>query len=109
MKRTGFQEEQIVEILDERDQVPAAEVAKRHRVSWARIYGWRQSFGKPCVIDVKHLRRLATMWRSSWQRQAAIMMVGAAQSPAAGKGSQVTPTTASVAPARPFARARSPT
>jgi transposase-like protein len=52
-KKTRFKEEQMVKILRESDQAPVAEVAKRHGVSGATIYGWRQRFGGPEATDVK--------------------------------------------------------
>jgi len=58
MKKTRFKEEQMVKILRDADQPPVAEVAKRHGVSVATIYGWRQRFGKLEATDVKHLRHL---------------------------------------------------
>ena len=46
MKKTRFKVEQIVKTLREADQAPVAEATKRHGVSVATIYGWRQRFGK---------------------------------------------------------------
>jgi len=40
----------MVKILHEADQAPMAEVAKRHEVSVATVYGWRQRFGKLEVL-----------------------------------------------------------
>lgn len=45
----------MVKIPQEADQAP---VAKRHRISAATIYGWRQRVGKLEAADVKQLRRL---------------------------------------------------
>ena len=45
MKKSRYNEEQIVRILREADKVPIAEVAKRHGVSEQSIYGWRKRFG----------------------------------------------------------------
>ena len=45
MKKSRYNEVQIVRILREADNVPIAEVAKRHGVSELSIYGWRKRFG----------------------------------------------------------------
>jgi putative transposase len=47
-----------VKILREADQAPVAEVAKRHGVSVATIYSWRQRFGKLKRLTSSILRRL---------------------------------------------------
>jgi len=58
MKRTRFNEEQMVKILREADSVPVVEVAKKHGVSNATIYAWRKRFGSLEPVDVKRLRQL---------------------------------------------------
>jgi putative transposase len=59
MKKSRYNDEQIVRILREADQSPIAEVAKRHGVSEASIYAWRKRFGEMAASDdVKRLKAL---------------------------------------------------
>ena len=58
MKKTRFNDEQIVKILREADRAPVAEVAKRHGVSEPSIYAWRKRFGAMEGQDVKRLKSL---------------------------------------------------
>jgi len=46
MKKSRYSDEQIVRILREADQMPVAQVAKKHGVSEATIYTWRKKFGE---------------------------------------------------------------
>lgn len=58
MKQARYSDEQMVRILREADQMPVAQVAKKHGVSEASIYLWRKKFGELDVADVRHLKQL---------------------------------------------------
>ena len=58
MKKTRYNDEQIVRILREADQLPVAQTARKHGVSEATIYAWRKKFGELDVNDVRHLKQL---------------------------------------------------
>jgi putative transposase len=58
MKKSRYNDEQIVRILREADQSPIAEVAKRHGVSEASIYSWRKRFGDMAGDEMKRLKAL---------------------------------------------------
>lgn len=58
MKKSRYDDEQIVRILRETDQDTIANVAKRHGVSEASIYVWQKRFSGMDVNDVKRLKTL---------------------------------------------------
>jgi putative transposase len=58
MKRARFTDEQIVRVLQEADQSPVVEVAKRHGVSEPSIYAWRKKSGDLGTDEVKRLKHL---------------------------------------------------
>jgi putative transposase len=58
MKKSRYNEEQIVRILRETDHDTIAEVAKRNGVSTAAIYSWQKRFGSMETNDVKRLKEL---------------------------------------------------
>lgn len=58
MKKTRYNDEQIVRILRETDKDTIAEVAKRHGVSEATIYAWKKKFGSMGADEVKRLKAL---------------------------------------------------
>ena len=59
MKRSRFNEEQIIAILKEQEAgLPTAEVCRRHGVSSATFYKWKAKFGGLEVSEAKRLRQL---------------------------------------------------
>jgi len=60
MKKTRYNEEQIVRILRETDRDTIADVAKRHGISESSIYGWQKRFGSMVTDDVKRYKELQT-------------------------------------------------
>lgn len=59
MKRSRFNEEQIIEILKEQEAgMATAEVCRRHEISSATFYKWKSKFGG---LDVSEARRLRSL------------------------------------------------
>ena len=59
MKRSRFNEEQIIAILKEQEGgMPTAEVCRRHGISSATFYKWKSKFGGLEVSEARRLRSL---------------------------------------------------
>ncbi|GIX19709.1 MAG: transposase [Erythrobacter sp.] len=59
MKRSRFNEEQIIAILKEQEAgMATAEVCRRHGISSATFYKWKSKFGG---LDVSEARRLRSL------------------------------------------------
>ena len=59
MKRSRFNEEQIIMILKEQEAgMATAEVCRRHGISEATFYNWKAKFGGMDVSDAKRLKQL---------------------------------------------------
>lgn len=59
MKRSRFNEEQIIAILKEQEAgMATAEVCRRHGISSAAFYKWKAKFGG---LDVSEARRLRSL------------------------------------------------
>ena len=60
MRKSRFSEEQMVKLVRETDKTSIAEVAKKHGVSDATLYKWRQRYAGMNVEEAKRLKALET-------------------------------------------------
>ena len=59
MKRKRYSEEQIIGILKEAEGgVPVKDICRKHGMSEASFYAWRQKYGGMDVSDAQRLRAL---------------------------------------------------
>ena len=59
MKRAGFSEEQIIEVLKEAEAgVKVSELCRRHGISDATFYNWRSKYGGLEISEMRRLRQL---------------------------------------------------
>jgi len=58
MRKSRFNEEEMVAIVREADRDAVAEVAKRHGISQQTVYLWRRRFGQLEASDVRRLKAL---------------------------------------------------
>ena len=61
MKKSRFTEDQIIGILKEHQAgIPTAELCRKHGISDATFYNWRNRFGGMEVSDARRLRASRT-------------------------------------------------
>jgi putative transposase len=58
VRKSRFNEEQMVAILREADKTSVAAAAKKYKVSEQTLYAWRKHFGELQPSDVKRLKAL---------------------------------------------------
>ena len=59
MKKSRFNEEQIIAVLREHQAgVPAAELCRKHGISGATLYNWRSRYGGLEVSEARKLKSL---------------------------------------------------
>lgn len=77
MKRSRFNEEQIIAILKEQESVlGTADLCRKHRISSATFYEWKAKYGGLEVLDPRRLKTLGARRpgsRSFWLRSCSTM------------------------------------
>jgi putative transposase len=59
MKKSRFSEEQIIAVLKESQAgIPTAELCRKHGISDATFYNWRNRYGGMEVSDARRLKSL---------------------------------------------------
>jgi putative transposase len=59
MKKSRFNESQIVAILKEGDaQVPVGQILRKHGISQATYYNWKSKYGGATVAELRRLKEL---------------------------------------------------
>ncbi|MDH5604965.1 MAG: transposase [Cyclobacteriaceae bacterium] len=59
MKKTKFNESQIIKVLAEQDQgIKVADICRKHGISEATFYNWKSKYGGMGLSELKRLREL---------------------------------------------------
>ena len=86
MKRSRFTEEQIIGVLKEHQAgIPTAELCRKHGISEATFYNWRNRYGGMEVSDTRRLKSLEDENRRLKQLLAESMLDVATLKEALGK------------------------
>ena len=69
MKKSRFSEERIIGVLKEHQpEIPTAEACRKHGISAATFYSWRNRYDGMEVSDARRLKRLdeENRWLKMW-------------------------------------------